>query len=499
MTHPRKGPPPIVYIAITLAAAGGLYFFLNPRNSSPFTPSQTSTSAGPSSQSPTTNPPANAPVTSTPSQSDAQAGSGAGITLSTGETQLFPNSRAPSKSLGIDQLAQEDITVAIRLLELAQQEDRNDPESLIYLNNARARQQGNTLNVAVVVPVSTNPDRAKETLRGVAQAQDEWINAGGIDGQGIQILIADDGDTASTAPTLAQALVNRDDILGVIGHNSSGATEAAAAVYQASGLPMISSTSTSTTISALGDAIYRTVPSDQLAGTQMARYVLQHLNLTAVAIFYNPQSSYSTSLRNAFATTLSSEGGEVVTEFDFGASDFNASTALQTAQSRAAQALFLAPNNETAVQARAVLQANATQSPALPVVGGDVLFSFATLQEGGAAAVGLTVAIPWHPGVTQYQPFAQQAATFWGGQVSWRTALAYDATSVLLTAIQEANRPERAQILATLNQTEFTVPNGASGDIRFLPSGDRDMANVLVTVQPGSTSGTGFDFRPLAN
>jgi branched-chain amino acid transport system substrate-binding protein len=33
--------------------------------------------------------------------------------------------------------------------------------------------------------------------------------------------------------------------------------------------------------------------------------------------------------------------------------------------------------------------------------------------------------------------------------------------------------------------------------VRFLPSGDRNAPHVLVRVEPGNRSGTGYDFVPL--
>ena len=42
----------------------------------------------------------------------------------------------------------------------------------------------------------------------------------------------------------------------------------------------------------------------------------------------------------------------------------------------------------------------------------------------------------------------------------------------------------------------FTA-TGTTGPISFLPSGDRNSNVLLVKVQPGSRSGTGFDFVPF--
>ncbi len=473
-----KSPPPIVYITLGLLLLGGGYYAVRsgrirwPENLS-------------------------LPQVQLPGlggESTTSIGTGS-VGLSRGERTLFPDS-SPTTTAAAELLRQGSITSAIPVLETALQSNRNDPEARIFLNNARAQQQGNPLSLAVVVPISSNPDRAKETLRGVAQAQEEFAGQGGLSGRLLQVVIADDGDNPEQAAAVARTLVENAEILGVVGHNASDATLAAAAVYQPAGLAMISSTSTSTQISTLGNAIFRTVPSDQIAGTQLARYALNTLRLQRAAIFYNPNSAYSSSLRNAFATTLTSEGGQITAEYDLSAADFNPQSSLSLAVSQGAQLAFMAPTASVASQALALARENALKEKPLTLLGGDVLFSFNTLQQGGATVEGMVVAVPWHPEVPRNREFAQVAAQLWGGQVNWRTALAYDATRAFLQAINQGS-PNRSAILTALADPNFLLSNGASGQVRFLPSGDRDAPNVLVRIERGNRSGTGYDFVPL--
>ncbi len=419
----------------------------------------------------------------------------ADVFLSQGERILLPNPEAPTKAAGAGQLADGNLEAASVLFREAVIADRNDPESLIYLNNIEAVQMGDPFTFATVVPISSNPARAEETLRGVAQAQQIFQQQGGLNGQGLRILIADDGDDAEQARTMAQRLVGDTDVLGVIGHNSSGASIAGAEVYQLAGVPMVSSTSTSTQISTLGDAIFRTVPSDQIAGTQLARHALEALNTTSAAIFFNPASSYSQSLKTAFETTMATENGRIVGEFDLAAADFDPASAVQLVETLGGQVIFLAPNNATAPQAIAVGEANQA-SASLPLLGGDVLFSF-TVLENGSVLDNMVVAVPWHPDTAPNPDFSQAAVAQWGGQVSWRTALAYDATSVLLEALTQTEDPTREGLKAALNTPGFTYEEGASGQIQFQPSGDRLGSNELVQVQAQPGSSPGYAFVPL--
>ena len=130
----------------------------------------------------------------------------------------------------------------------------------------------------------------------------------------------------------------------------------------------------------------------------------------------------------------------------------------------------------------------------LPLLGGDSLYRPDTLKISGESAKGMVLAVPWHLLSDLNSSFPQNATRLWGGDVNWRTALAYDATQALAEAI--TNKPTRQGIQETLSSDNFRI-TGASGTVKFLPSGDRDKAVQLVEVKEGSRSGFGVDFVPI--
>jgi branched-chain amino acid transport system substrate-binding protein len=133
---------------------------------------------------------------------------------------------------------------------------------------------------------------------------------------------------------------------------------------------------------------------------------------------------------------------------------------------------------------------------ALPVVAGDDVYSSKTLEIGQANAQGMVVAVPWHIEGQPEASFPQRSRQLWGGDVSWRTAMAYDATEAIAAALKQAPNPTRQGLRDALAATNFSA-EGAAGPVRFQPSGDRNANIQLVTVKPGSRSGRGFDFVPL--
>ncbi len=403
---------------------------------------------------------------------------------------ILPGAVSAAKQKGLDAFAAGDYATAQAELTTALQEERNDPETLIYLNNAKIG-DGSADTIAVSVPAGKSINPALEILRGVAQAQTDINRSGGIDGTPLKVLMLDDQGQPDTAAAIAAQLVDNPDVLGVVGHFSSDTTLAAAEVYEAGQLTMVSPTSTAVKISDAGDYIFRTVPSDRLAAATLARYVLNTLSKTQAVVFYTGASTYSRSVKSEFTTELLSNGGQVIADFDIDEPGFSAGQAVQMAKQAGAEVIMLALTVDTADTALQIISVNQGE---LPMVGSDGLYNPKVLDVGRANALGLTVAVPWHILRYAQSPFVSESRQLWGGDVNWRTVMAYDATRVLAAGIQ-AN-PTRAGVAAALASSGFTA-EGATDSVSFFPSGDRNQPSQLVEVVPGNRSGSGYDFVPV--
>ncbi|MGF1495498.1 MAG: ABC transporter substrate-binding protein [Elainellaceae cyanobacterium] len=481
-----KSVLPLVAVGVGVAALLGAGFFgyktLLAKSDQP------DTAATPAATTqPTTTPVATASTPPAVATGDASA------FLSQGERVLFTDNSNADKQAGVEAIASGDFPTAVAKLEAARKALRNDPETLIYLNNARLG-TGAALTIAAIVPIGSSPSSAQELLRGIAQAQDEAIQSG----VPFKVLIGDDNNDPAQAETVANAVVQNSDAIAVIGHGTSRTTLAAAPIYQQGGLVMIAPTSTSTELAQIprgadGNFIFRTIPSDQFTGTTLARHMLSQ-GLSKAAIFYNSTSSYSASLQEAFATTISLEGGQVVQQIDL--SQGNA--AAQLAQS-GADAIALFPDSETLPQALEVAKANQNR---LPVLAGDAFYRIETLQQAGASLNGAVLSVPWHPQRSADPSFAVKGADLWGGDVNWRSALSYDALRVIryarsVASVTPQSGPQGRLLLEqAMSDTSFST-SGVTGSVSFLPSGDRNSGVILVKIQPGSRSGTGFDFVPF--
>ncbi|MEH1769936.1 MAG: ABC transporter substrate-binding protein [Nostoc sp.] len=410
--------------------------------------------------------------------------------ISFGEKSLTPGDISPVKKEGVQAIAAKSYDQAIANFTAALKLNRNDPEALIFLNNARIG-SSKSYTIVASVPFGTDPNTSLEILRGIAQAQNEVNTSGGIKGVRLRIGIANDDENPEIAKQIASNLVSNSEVLGVVGPNTSDSTLAAGTIYNSGELVAISPTSTSVKISNFSRYVFRTVPSDFMAARSLANYMVKTLQKKNAVVFFNSQSNYSQSLKSEFVSSVSLEGGQVSSEFDLSKADFSAAKSVEQATKQGAEVLMLAANTETLDKALQVIQINQKK---LTLLAGDDVYTAKTLEIGREQAAGMVVAVPWHIDGDPKSDFPQKSRHLWGADVSWRSALSYDATVSLIKSLER--NPTRLGVQEALASSDFSA-NGASGTIRFLASGDRNAPVQLVKIVPGSRSGIGYDFEPV--
>jgi len=198
--------------------------------------------------------------------------------ISRGNSTFFPEINNTYRDQGIQAFKKGNYQEATVLFNQAVKANQNDPEVLIYYNNTLARQQGSPFTFAVVVPLDNNTttDTAKEILRGVAQAQNQFNQNKGLNGRLVEIVIANDSNKEK-AKEVAQKLIKDNSILGVVGHKSSDATQAALPEYAKAKLAVIYTTSTATSLDATEELI-KTLSNNPSRSTVLRK--LEDVNLT---------------------------------------------------------------------------------------------------------------------------------------------------------------------------------------------------------------------------
>ena len=417
--------------------------------------------------------------------------------ISRGERTLFPANINTNifRDQGIQAFQRENYQQAADLFKKAIEANRNDPEVVIYYNNALARQAGSPLTLAVVVR------SAEWVLRGVAQAQDQFNRNKGLTGRLLEIVIANDNDDPKQSQQIAQQLVKDDSILGVIGHNSSDTTKAALPEYEKAGLALISPTSTSILL-LQNPVFFRVVYSDETAGKALAEYAFNNLKVKRVVVFINPQSIYSNSIREVFTNHFEKLGGKVVRKIDITSSSFDAKKEVaESVDIDKAQAAILLPNTQITdiaikiakeitnknKQLKTQNQTQKVEIPELKMLGGDSLYKRTTLEKGGENVEGLIIAVPWFEEQQDSKGFAQKARNQWGVNkgvdISWTTATSYDATQAFIKSLSASST--RTTVLDSLKNVNLPKQKTSGSPLEFTPEREREGKAVLVHIKNG--------------
>ncbi len=418
--------------------------------------------------------------------------------ISSGEKRIFRSQSGYVFDKGVEAFNKGNYGVAIKYFQEAYKDNPNDPVPLIFLNNALARNQGiSPFKLAVVVPLNTAEDYSRMILRGVADAQNKFNEQEGKNNHLLEIVIANDKSDKDIAAKVAQKLVEKDNgILGVIGHNSSEASQAVKKEYQKVGMAMISPAATSTELTNSDNRIFfRTVPSDSSAGKKLAEYA-KNKDLDRVAIFYEQGNIYSNSLKEAFLKHLDRDipSENIVNLKNLETDKIQA--VLENLES--VEAAILLPSINTSEVAINIAQKNAQLSPQHKIehlLGNDVMYSAKVLREGGSAVKNLVLAVTW----SRKTCYGQEAEKRWKGAINWRTAASYDATQAFIQAIeksksQKVDRETVLKNIRTFNSQSNAIQNTSEKPIWFNETGNSNKQSRLVKVDKDAPSPLGSEF-----
>jgi len=378
------------------------------------------------------------------------------------------------KNAGIDFFAKGNYTDAVDSFAAARVSSRNDPEVSIYLENAKARlAEKSPYVLGIVVPVTNSGPSAEEMLRGIADAQRQFNNDGGINGKLLEVMIANDGNNQDDySSKVARDLLQDKVVLGVIGHNASGATKAGLSVY-AGRIPVISPTSSATTLEGR-DGFFRTVPSDRETGKFLAAHIRSvGLSSKDCIIFYDSNSGYSNSLTNAFLDEL----GVIDAIVDLNEPE-SFDENLQNLEKKAA---ILFPSTKTRSRTFTVIDKNAKLGR-LKLFGADALYTSDTLRQAPNSE-GMILAVPWFRSSTS--AYAGDTERVWGGPASWRHALSYDATLAFIEAFRQG-ADSRESLLEELKSVGLAASETSGVPLEFDVRGNRSGEPVLVEIVKGS-------------
>ena len=327
------------------------------------------------------------------------------------------------------------------------------------------------------------------TVQGEKLAAEEINNSGGILGRKIRLVIEDDQGKAEEAASVVTKLITHDNVLAILGENSSNQSLAAAPICQASKVPMVSPSSTNPSVTKKGDYIFRVCFTDPYQGKALAMFVRANLHATTAAILRDNKNDYSVGLAEVIRKEFTTLGGKIVAEQSYSGGDSEFRPQLTAIKSTNPQVLFIpgfyTEVGQIAIQARDI-------GMTIPMVGGDGWDSPTVIQIGGKSVDGCYFSDHYFVGEPRpvVQRFVAEIRKRSGKDPDANSALGYDALYTLTNAIKRAGSLDRKAIRDQIAATKDY--QGVSGVITMGPMRDPIKPVAMIKIDGGTTHFAGW-------
>jgi branched-chain amino acid transport system substrate-binding protein len=301
---------------------------------------------------------------------------------------------------------------------------------------------------------------------------------------------------AAAATAAAERLITSENVHGINGATSSGATTAVLNnVVRANGIVMISPSATSPALSTIEDGgfFFRTAPSDARQG-QIIANILERRGITSAALTYT-NNDYGKGLADAIQTSFEAKGGEItaVAAHEDGKADYSAEVG--TLASAGGEVLIVAGYLDQGGKGmiQAALDTGAFDKFVLPdgMVGEALTDHFGTALDGSIGTNPGTDS----PGASMLAELAE-GKDFKGDDPY--VPEAYDASALILLAMQAAGSTDSAvykdKMFDVANAPgEKIYPGELAKGLQILADGgeiDYVGGTALELIEPGESAGS---------
>lgn len=340
--------------------------------------------------------------------------------------------------------------------------------------------KNSAVNIAVVAPITGKySDFGQDIVNGVRLAVDEVNSKGGINGRQIQLIVEDEKSGENEAVAAAHLVAGKTDVVGVIGHGSSGATLAASSVYNDNNLALVVPAATNPKITQQGfKNIFRVPITDDLQGPAILDFVLDQLHASKIVIVHN-KGAYGEGIANEFQKALHARGLTELTLEGVNPDDKDFRAVLTTIKTLSPEVIFYGGEHpDAAVLLRQAREVGLTAR----FVMGDGCFSPELIALGGAATEDSIVS-----NIAPLDSPSPEAAKFYTtflakhGKIVAFAPLAYEAAGILMDAVSKAKEPTREGVLKALQSPSYTY-TGILGITQFSANGDSKGRKVFFHV-----------------
>ncbi len=349
------------------------------------------------------------------------------------------------------------------------------------------------VKVAILAPLSGPvPTFGVMTRDGALMAIEEWNAKGGVAGAKIVPIVEDSQCTPDPAVNAANKVIDQDGVKFIIGEVCSKASIPVSDIANSKGVIQVSPTSTNPDVTVdpisgqTKQYIFRACFIDPFQGLVGAKFAIEELGAKTAFVMLDQANDYVKGLAEQFALNFEKMGGTIVGTESYTATDTDFSAILSKVAEAKPDVVYL-PDYYNIVNL-ATKQAKEKGITA-PFIGGDGWDSSdldLTAAAGGFFTNHYSPEDPRPEVVSFLKAFGEKYKDDAGNPKvpDALAALAYDATNLLLQAINDAGTTEdTAKIAETLANITF---KGVSGTITFdAQHNPVKAATILAVTQEG--------------
>jgi len=257
----------------------------------------------------------------------------------------------------------------------------------------------------------------------------------------IQMTAEDSGCSAEGGQTAATKVASDPTVLGVIGTNCSSAATAAIGTISSAGLSMLSPSNTAPALTIEGETwqpgYYRVCHTDLFQGAVAAEFAYNELGARTLATIHDG-SPYADQLQQVMANRFKELGGTVTFQGAVNVGDTDMRAVLTTVAADKPDALYF-PIFEPEGDFIVAQSSDIAGLENTTLIGADGLLAASMPENAGPNSVGMYLSGPYVHG-DAYDEFLKKWDTKFGGTPpSGFHAFAYDATNMLMDAIESVS------------------------------------------------------------
>ncbi len=343
--------------------------------------------------------------------------------------------------------------------------------------------QENVIKIGLVAPLTGDVKTFGESVKnGFLLAIDEVNATGGINGMQIKFLILDDRNDPTEATNAGSKLINQDGVKFIIGSVSSKCSIPLSEVCQASTAVMITPTSTNPKVTVKDDGtrktfVFRACFIDPFQGRVAAKFALESLGCKTAAVLYDIGNDYVKGLAEFYRDNFTAGGGKIVAYESYQKDDADFS-ALLTKVKQADPDMLYIPDyyNKVGLIAKQARQMGIRAV----LMGGDGWDSPDMIKIAGDAINGSYFTNHYSPDDprSEVQEWVKKYLAKYGSKPDALATLAYDATTLMLKAMQAANSNKPEDIRKALQG--FQDVGTVSGNISYDEMGNPIKSVVIL-------------------